>query len=324
MGVLKNIIRSGVLDSDPYSKKRSIVLSNYIAIILTIAAILVFVIRSSLYSANTYALTFDFLIEAILLFLAPIVLNRFSLPTIGRLFLCLGSVLFLWHIYVIRMISMDQVESTIYDSFRIFLLALSPIPFLIFDKSKFPVLLFAMLPTFISVFFFETLLGFANINHAQHGIPGEDYALMQMRTTIAYFIICGTCYAFHVIITRNDEFNQIILDRLKLKSDEVLEQNKKLVENQDELNKLNRNLENLVEEKTANIKKQNEQLRRVAFANAHEVRGPVARLLGLLQLSKIESDLQYPWIFEKLKNEAESLDEIVKKVTEELDQFNEG
>ncbi len=322
MSWVKSLTRSGLLDSDPYSKKRSILLSNYIALILIVSAIIIFIIRSIFFTTNTYALTFDFLIEAILMFSSTIILNRFSFPTLGRLVLCLGSVLFLWHIYISRMLEMEVIESTIYDSFRIFLLAFSPIPFLIFDKSKYPVLLVAILPTFISVFFFESILGLADINHAQRGIAGDDYELMQMRTSVAYFITCGACYAFHVIITRNDEFNQKILSRLKIQSKTVLKQNKQLVQSQTKLSALNQNLEVLVEEKTANIKKQNEQLRRYAFANAHEVRGPVARLLGLIQLSKIESELKYPWIFEKIAEETESLDTIVKGLTNELDNLD--
>jgi signal transduction histidine kinase len=61
-----------------------------------------------------------------------------------------------------------------------------------------------------------------------------------------------------------------------------------LIERQKEdLNQLNRRLEQLVHQRTAELEAQNEKLRQHAFYNAHMLRGPFCRILGLVQLSEL-------------------------------------
>ncbi len=67
----------------------------------------------------------------------------------------------------------------------------------------------------------------------------------------------------------------------------------------------------------------NKKLLKYAYLNAHEVRGPVARLLGLIQVSKLDTDPDYPWFFEKVENEATSIDKVLKVITEELNEIEE-
>jgi signal transduction histidine kinase len=95
------------------------------------------------------------------------------------------------------------------------------------------------------------------------------------------------------------------------------------MENQNTLNEINLHLEELVLKKTESIKQQNQRLIKYAHSNAHHVRGPIARLLGLVQLSRLKTDLDYPWLFEKVENESTKLDEIVKNIASELDQIDQ-
>jgi PAS domain S-box-containing protein len=82
---------------------------------------------------------------------------------------------------------------------------------------------------------------------------------------------------------------------------------------------------NITEKKILEIAliKYNERLLRYAFSNAHQVRGPVARLLGLIQLFKLETDLSYPWFFEKVENEVHSVDAILNTIAQEFDELEE-
>ena len=72
--------------------------------------------------------------------------------------------------------------------------------------------------------------------------------------------------------------------------------------------------------KTENIKRQNEQLLKYAHANAHHVRGPIARLLGLIQLTKLKTKepVDYPWFFDKVEYETKAVDEILHRIALEL------
>lgn len=97
-------------------------------------------------------------------------------------------------------------------------------------------------------------------------------------------------------------------------------QKEELLARQNELNAINNNLEALVSERSKKIVLKNEQLLKYAFTNAHNVRGPLARILGLIILAKLEKSPDYPFLFDKVKEEAEIIDKILKEINEELDQ----
>ncbi len=103
------------------------------------------------------------------------------------------------------------------------------------------------------------------------------------------------------------------------KTNEIETQNEELFQTQENLVKLNDHLEALVEARTVQIKAQNERLIRYAYANAHHLRGPVARLLGLVQLSKIDVNLDYHLLFQKMEIQAFEIDEVVKNINRELE-----
>jgi len=210
---------------------------------------------------------------------------------------------------------MKVIEQANYDSLRIYLLALSFIPYLLLDSKK-PLLLIAgILPTLVSLVFFEWALSQFGVGINQRGIPTDESALVGMRTIVAYGVMSISCFIFQSIITHNDSLNKQILSELKLKSAQVEIQNEELVQSQERLNEINQHLEDLVIKKT-------EKILKYAHANAHHVRGPVARLLGLIQLSKLETDLDYRWFFEKVEFSAKEIDEIIIGISKELDEMD--
>lgn len=58
---------------------------------------------------------------------------------------------------------------------------------------------------------------------------------------------------------------------------------------------------------------------RYAHANAHEVRGPLARLLGLIELNRIDDSLDQEWFYNQIKKEARDIDEVLKLISRELE-----
>lgn len=64
--------------------------------------------------------------------------------------------------------------------------------------------------------------------------------------------------------------------------------------------------------------KYNEKLIKYAHLTAHEVRGPLARLLGLIEVSKLTDNVDYPWFFDKVIHEAHAIDKILNVINQEL------
>lgn len=103
------------------------------------------------------------------------------------------------------------------------------------------------------------------------------------------------------------------------KSHEIETQNEELLQSQENLYQLNNHLESMVEARTQEVKNQNERLIRYAYSNAHHVRGPVARVLGLIQLSKLDVNLDYPFLFQKIEEQTLEIDQVVKGINKELE-----
>lgn len=314
MNVLQSVIRTGLSESDVYHEKRGIILSNCIALVLLGALVAINISRFIF----TGSIPVEYTIIGLLLFISPVVLNRFHFTKASRLLVCLAPVFFIWYVFLSQMQAREAIEPSMYSGFRIFLVAVCFVPYLLFSKESMPLLMLGTLPTFLSVVFFNNILTWLDLGLERFGLTSPDYALQPARTIIAYGIISAGCYIFHFIINRNDERNQKLVTELNAQAAEIKSQNEKLVQSELTLSHLNQNLEELVEKKIENIKKQNELLMKYAHANAHYVRGPVARILGLIQLKKVDPNLTYPWFFEKVENETNQIDTILKRISVEF------
>jgi len=117
--------------------------------------------------------------------------------------------------------------------------------------------------------------------------------------------------------------NLTLEDRISARTNELNELNEQLRFSHQEIMKLNENLEQDVIERTANLSIQLQKLNAYAFANSHEVRGPLARILGLLQLIDMEKEIPRKIeLFAKIKGAALELDEIIRKMNRILESEN--
>ena len=82
------------------------------------------------------------------------------------------------------------------------------------------------------------------------------------------------------------------------------------------LEELNDELEEKVVQRTHEVIEKNSKLTNYAFYNAHKLRGPLARLLGLINLFKLEyiRPGELPAVISKLDEAAQELDAIVKEI----------
>lgn len=83
---------------------------------------------------------------------------------------------------------------------------------------------------------------------------------------------------------------------------------------------LNENLDDLVKQRSIKIEDQLSVIVRYAHMNSHEVRGPLARILGLLYIiSKEEDKTSREDLLQKINLSAAELDEIIKKMNRLLE-----
>jgi signal transduction histidine kinase len=122
----------------------------------------------------------------------------------------------------------------------------------------------------------------------------------------------------------NKNLEGIVLQRTKELSKanhELQTVNEELLSSNEEVKSINENLERLIHDRTNTIREQLLQLSKYAHMNSHEVRAPLARMMGLLTLIKTETNNQAKeGLLDKLYGCSQELDEIVKKMNRLLEQ----
>lgn len=117
---------------------------------------------------------------------------------------------------------------------------------------------------------------------------------------------------------------QIAYFEIKEKQEEILLQNEELNLSKEEIYTLNNHLEALVEERSNKLMKRNKQLTEYAFFNAHKLRSPIATILGLYEVLKLDLSLEErESILDKMKVSIVRLDEMVRQSQQLLDGENE-
>jgi tetratricopeptide (TPR) repeat protein len=86
-----------------------------------------------------------------------------------------------------------------------------------------------------------------------------------------------------------------------------------------EIERMNASLENLVEKRTQTIQEQNVVLREYAYFNAHQIRGPLARILGLISVLDLEFNRESfgPYV-NMLQEAGTDLDKAIKEINTRL------
>jgi signal transduction histidine kinase len=128
----------------------------------------------------------------------------------------------------------------------------------------------------------------------------------------------------------NSELNRLY-NELSEQNEEIQAQANDLAESNKNINDLNRDLERIVAEKTIELRrtndelvKHNNELLQFSYTVSHNLRGPVARLLGLSSLVQTENELAQAkqWIF-LIGKTASDLDLIIKDLSKILELRNE-
>jgi signal transduction histidine kinase len=138
-----------------------------------------------------------------------------------------------------------------------------------------------------------------------------DIIIAGVTYIILYSVIA---HSSRLLKNRYDDAIQM----LAIQNNELADKANEIEAQHEELQQ-NNHLEKMVEERTNKVREQNERLIRYAYTNAHHLRGPVARLLGLIQLSKMDTELNHEFLFDRVQEQVLELDEVVRDINRELE-----
>ncbi|MTI28717.1 hypothetical protein [Fulvivirga kasyanovii] len=184
--------------------------------------------------------------------------------------------------------------------FDFFYLATALTPILFFDKKRYYLSLFIFsLASFITVKFLY--------DYVDPVLPFET------RQILPYYL--------NIIIS-----TVLIYIGYAMFKSEHLKYEQKLQEQRAALSAVKDQLETLLQASTKKIERHNETMIRYAFLNSHKVRSPLARILGLVNLTKYEDlddENRRLYYFEELKSNAGELDKVLKEMSQILNNHME-
>jgi len=189
------------------------------------------------------------------------------------------------------------------------------IPFILFNhhQEKIYIALFFVYYLLVTLFIDKLLLFY--------GEPPE--AMKELVTNFSEFKLPPLFVAFFSTSTllwynrTNSQYEQ----QLKSTNKELQETQEELIAKNEEYEAINRNLEALVEERTKVIDTKNKQIIDYANINAHKVRGPLARIMGLINISEYSNNSEeLKNIFEKLRYPSEELNVIINEINKTLEE----
>jgi len=157
-------------------------------------------------------------------------------------------------------------------------------------------------------------------------IRPNDPSLVQIMFLILRIIMS---LSIAVNIMSEFELEQILLSKslneVQRKNHQMTNLYEEVRAQKDSLEELNGQLEKLVTIRTEQIINKNQQLLDYAFYNSHKVRGPLARVMGLVYLLRLQPqiDEKSAELVDRLANSTHELDDMIKQISRVLDEKKE-
>ncbi len=332
-------------------EERYAVLTKYIGLALSIAFLFFSIIGIYGVLNNDFPYTFnevaDHLIIANGILIFFLVRNR-------KVYLAKWLLLFFTPILLFVLPAVDGIPS--YNSvfwFPYGLIAISILPLMICKwKEEMILMISSIVFYFIMLLFIEKLLfiGFEENNFIV-SLYEKQFFMLKAEQIALYILLNGlVLYSrslqsnlerrlksnnMHIseqkqeLLAQNDElvFIQRKLSDLNQKilsdQEELKQQNEELLFYQREVKLANEELEIRVKKRTRELEDRNARLKEYAFINAHLLRAPLCRIKGLTNLIGKNEDIYDKQIIEKLVISNAELEDIVKKITNILDDEKE-
>lgn len=274
--------------------QRNVKIANLIALIFAILSIVLLLATVSLF--GTSVSTPPTLLTT-LVYILVIALNRFGFVNLGRTLLCAFLPIITLYITILLKTSGAHTDILYYDS-RVILLSSGLVPCLVFNARErfklYGLLSFALL----CLILFDPIHEVFGQGYFQKGFSGSSYYYINHISVITFLAISASSLILKIISERAEEQNiKLLLDKERIneslqKTNSELKLANAIIQNQrNELTEHNRQLEQIVQEKgkklidaNEELIKHNHELQQFSYTISHNLRAPVARLLGLTNL----------------------------------------
>lgn len=316
--------------------QRNVKIANLIALIFAILAAVLLLATIWLFGTSVST---PFTILTSMVYLAVIVLNRLGFINIGRMLLCTFLPVITLYITILMKSSGSHSDILYYDS-RVILLASGLVPCLVFHtRERFK--LYGLLGfTLLCLILFDPIHEALGQGYYQKGFTGRSYYYINHISVVAFLAISGSALILKIISERAEgrninliEDKERINESLQKKNSELKLANAIIQNQRNELKEHNRQLEQLVQEKgrklidaNEELIKHNHELQQFSYTISHNLRAPVARLLGLTNLLSMkhhEASDEMKELIRLIRDSSLEFDGVIRDLNKIIDVRNE-
>ena len=351
--LFKFLIFCGTLQSKSAPEKRGIVLSNSLGLVLFLACMILFVMYYIWYDWNFVT----FAIPAIgISCLAVIPLNSKGYNDTARIWISMVIPLITTVLSIYsKILYYDHQQELDYFTFRIVILGSCIIPWVLFSLQEKKYLITCSLFGFLLLMGYDPLHSAFGVPYQQDKLKVMNYYFTNIVIFLVYWALMAHIIFLKKLSESSENKNAVLIKQLndanenlllknaeiQLKNAEIVEQSNILQMNQDRLWDANQIIEgqrkqlllknlslqselveanNILTETNTELIKHNNELRQFSFSVSHNLRGPVASLLGLIALVDSKSMTgENAEIFRHIQASTENLDTIIKDLIKIID-----
>jgi signal transduction histidine kinase len=353
MSLWSDITNTGLNFARTPAERRGILLTNIISTILVGLQILLFVLYYYWYGWSVITGAMLFFIS---LYIFPIYLNRkgYTVLSRGWLSILMPVIITSLSIYS-KILYYERQEELDYFTFRFVILAGSVFPPMLFSIREKRYLITFLAFDFLTLIAYDPLHFIFGVPYQKESMTISHYYFTNVVVVITFSLTAGAIWFMKWISDTFEEKNQLLISDLNKSNDQLVEknaeieaQNQEIIAQSDNLNynqqkltdayniieeqrslllRQNKNLstelikknQDLTETNTELIKHNNE-LRQFSYTVSHNLRGPVASLLGLISLLREEQMTPHDReISIHLRTSAQRLDTIINDLGKIID-----
>jgi signal transduction histidine kinase len=272
-------------------------------------------------------------------FLVILLLMHFNQQNFARLLLCfMIPVLVVGMSVFSKKIPGELVTDTEYFDYRYVLLATGLIPVMLFTTSQWRLLATSLLFYLFAFVAFDSIHNFFQVGYYQIDHSVSSYFISSWIATLIFSVIVVGVLILRSTSNEIQSRNLELIDQLNHLNKEFDSRNfelhkaHKLVEQRSrELKQANDQLKDRVAQATTQLQlantelvKQNSELQQFSYTISHNLRGPVASLLGIINLIKVsEPELAKNQLIEHLTRSTKSLDSTIRDLSLIIDIRND-
>lgn len=333
------------------SLKRNIAVANRLAVILSSLS---FALLAILVINFGVSITTPVIAGIGLFFLLIIVINNYGHSNLGRMLLSNVPVVITMYAALISKIEEPNHTDILYYDSRFILILLSIVPCLIFNLKEYFFLYGSLIVILLSLILFDPIHEFFSVGYYQRGFMSSSYFYINYVSLISFAGLTGGALTLKFFMERYEATSELFkrdvmkknadlseaLKNIETQNEEIVSQSEELLASQEQLVEANKTIARQNEELEAKVRqtnadlyqtneeliRRNNELSQFSYTISHNLRGPVARLLGLSQVAsfnkRILDDHDALTIISHIQTSANDLDNVFKDLIKIVDTRN--